>query len=73
VILPAGDLASGAGGAPHPPAESRVSPIFASEYDYAVGSVLLPVSGVLTPDQAAPYQSALSAIVGSPAQPVKAA
>jgi hypothetical protein len=51
---------------------NKASPIFGSEYDYAAGPVLLRVSGILTPDQAAPYQSALGAIVGTPAQPVKA-
>ena len=40
-----------------------------SEYDYFAGSVVLRVSGVLTPSQAREYQNALSRIVGTPAEP----
>jgi hypothetical protein len=40
-----------------------------SEYDYSAGSVVLRVSGILTPSQARGYQDALNQIVGTPAQP----
>lgn len=47
-------------------------PMLGTEYDYVAGSVLVRVSGLLTPDQATGYQTALTAIVGMPAQLITA-
>jgi hypothetical protein len=39
------------------------SPILVNEYDYISGDALLRVSGLLTPAQAAPYESALKSVM----------
>ncbi len=47
-------------------------PMLGTEYDYVAGSVLVRVSGLLIPDQAASYQTALATILGMPAQLITA-
>ena len=50
----------------------KALPLLGTEYDYVAGTVLVRVSGLLTPEQAAGYQTALTAILGMPAELIMA-
>ena len=46
---------------------TKAAPILGDGYDYVAGPVLLRLSTDLTPDQAAAYRAALTAVTGQPA------
>lgn len=41
---------------------AKTSPALANEYDYVTGAVLVRVTGLLTPAQAAPYKAIVESL-----------